>query len=108
MAFDRRITVRIESEATLNQFNEPIPGPVTDYPRWAEQRSAGSVDQATGGGVVIVASRSFTVRDFVELRNAPINFVSVVDEDGQAWDAENIVLSDARRRFIIIETTRTS
>ena len=107
MALDRRITVRIgDGAGERNMFGEFIPGAFVDYVVWAEQRGAGSADAETAGGTVVQAARSYTVRWFSELAVANIAFVTVIDEDGFNWNAENISESDARRRLIYIETIR--
>ena len=107
MPLDRRITVRIgDGAGTRNQFGEFMPGDFTDYPLWAEQRGAGSADAETAGGTVVQAARGYTVRWFQELAVANIVFVTVIDEDGFNWNAENISESDARRRLIYIEAIR--
>ena len=107
MALDRRITIRIgDGAGTRNIFGEFIPGDFTDYEVWAEQRGAGSADVESAGGTVVQAARGYTVRWFQELNVANIAFVTVIDEDGFNWNAENITESDARRRLIYIETVR--
>ena len=107
MALDRRVTVNIRAPDTRNEFGEHVPGEVTAYPLWAEQRGAGSVDVEEVGGVELRHSRSYTVRYFVEAARAGIDGVSIVDADGDTWNAESIIESDARRRFLVIQAVRS-
>ena len=106
MALDRRITIRIRAEGTRDGHGEYVPGAVTEYPVWAEQRGAGSADTVTPQGTEVTAVRAYTVRHFEALAEAPISRVDVVDHRGHVWNAENITLSDARRRFIDISALR--
>ena len=109
MALDRRITVRVVTPGNeRNTFGEPIPGEFTDYLLWAEQRGAGSVDSLDPSiaGSLVLAVRQYSVRWFTELSVSSIDRVGVIDENGNAWRASNIVESDARRRLIYIEVTR--
>ena len=108
MALDRRVTVRIAVAGSgRNVFGEAVETTeYTDYPLWAERAGAGSIDQNTAGGVIVLAARRYTVRYFKELALANITDVGVIDEFGHNWNAENITESDARRRLIYIETVR--
>ena len=83
-----------------------IPGPIANYPVWAEQRAAGSSDTPTSGGTVITNVRTYSVRWFQQLAVSVIAFVSIEDEDGFVWDADDVALSDARRRVITISALR--
>ena len=109
MALDRRITVRVVTPGNeRNMFGEPVVGSFTDYLLWAEQRGAGSVDSLDPSvfGELVLAARQYTLRWFDELSIANIARVGVIDENGNAWRATNIVESDARRRLIYIEVIR--
>ena len=108
MALDRRITIKIEELGTRDDEGEYIPGPVAEYPVWAERRAAGSSDQATGGGFITVSAQNYGVRWFRELELADIALVEVEDEYGVTWDADSISPNDARRRFINIQVLRTT
>ena len=108
MALDRRITIQIEEFGTRNQNGEYIPGPVTNYPVWAERRAAGSSDHATGGGFITVSAQNYGVRWFRDLELADIALVMIEDEFGQIWDADSIQPNDARRRFINIQVLRVN
>ena len=122
MALDRRITIHIEAigrRATQQDVDDGlmidgvlvfpgdyIDGPTASYPVWAEQRAAGSSDTATSGGTVITSVRNYSVRWFHALAVSVIAFVSIEDEDGLIWDADDVSLSDARRRVITISALR--
>ena len=68
--------------------------------------AAGSSDTATSGGTVITSVRNYSVRWFHALAVSVIAFVSIEDEDGLIWDADDVSLSDARRRAITISALR--
>lgn len=106
MALDRRITVKISGEGFRDEHGEYQPGPVTDYPLWADQAGAGSVDTETSAGIVITAARTYTVRWFEELISATIPNVAIVDDLGHTWNADSVSESNARRRYISISAVR--
>lgn len=102
MPLDRRITVRLQAEGTRSQ-GEYVPGPVTEYPVWAQQQLAGSSDTVTEQGVVVVAQRRWIVRYVEVFATHPISRMTVDDEHGQRWNVENVQEGRARRRFLEIE-----
>ena len=119
MAFDRRITIRIEApghRATAEEAaqdpdlspGEYVTGPVTSYPVWAERRSAGSNDQPTTSGFITVSVQNYTVRWFQALEIANLALVEIEDEFGQIWDPDSIAPGDARRRLITLQCIRTT
>ena len=108
MALDRRITIRIEEYGTRNEDGEYIPGPVSEYPVWAERRAAGSNDQPTTSGFITVSVQNYGVRWFKALELSDIALVEIEDEYGQIWDPDSIAPNDARRRFINIQCIRTT
>ena len=105
MPADRRIIIKLKGEG----FRDPdlqgeyVPGVITEYPRWATETGAGSVDTPTVGGVTIQRSINFTVRWFKALADTPISRVTVQGSDGFVYNAENVTASDERKRFITIE-----
>ena len=105
MPADRRITVKLQGEGYRDpeRQGEFVPGMIVDYPLWATETGAGSVDTPTVGGVTIQRSINFTVRWFRALADTPISNVSVVGSDGFTYAAENVTASDERKRFITIE-----
>ena len=58
--------------------------------------------------MVITSVRTYSVRWFHALAISVIAFVSIVDEDGLVWDADDVALSDARRRIITISALRVT
>ena len=89
-----------------NDFGEFEPGAITEYPVWADQAGAGSVDTETSAGIVITAARTYTVRWFEELITATIPNVAIVDDLGHTWNADSVSESNARRRYISISAVR--
>ena len=119
MALDRRIVIHIEApghrasaeEAAMDPDLAPgdyIPGPITDYPVWAERRAAGSQDTPTVGGQVVTSVVTYTVRWFLELELANIVYVNVTDENNTYWDGDTVSPGDARRRLITITCLRST
>ena len=108
MALDRRITIKIEAIGTRDSNGTYIPGPVAEYPVWAERRSAGSSDQATSGGFITQSAQNYIVRWFQALELADISLVEVEDEFGITWDADSVSPSDARRRLITLQVLRST
>ena len=106
MPFDTRITIQIQAEGYRNEFGEYQEGAVTDYSVWADESGAGSIDSPTEGGLIVTSGRTFLVRWFRELAVAPESFVKITDNLGQSWYSDGISLSDARRRFIVINAAR--
>ena len=111
MPLDSRITVGIKAEGTRDDQGRYVPGAVTGYGVWADERNAGSTDEETSAGVVVREIRTFMVRYFRELAVAPISRVSVTrtEDDGSTstWNPLNIARSNERRRFITIECVRS-
>ena len=110
MALDRRITVRIGVAGSgRDVFGEDVETTeYTDYPLWAERAGAGSIDQSTGGGVIVLAARRYTVRYFKELALANIQDVGVIDEFGHATGTPRTSTeSDARRRLDLYRNRAT-
>ena len=108
MALDRRIIIRIEAPGTRDEMGTYFPGPVSAYPVWAERRSAGSSDSATGGGFITQSAQNYNVRWFQALELADIALVEVEDEFGITWDADSIAPGDARRRLITLQVLRST
>ena len=106
MPLDRRITVIITADGEYDQYGEFQPGVPVEYPMWAEQRGAGSVDTNTPGGIYVSAVRSYTVRYSAALVDASIATVTIRDADGNIWNADSISESDARKRYIGIDALR--
>lgn len=106
MPADRRIIVKLETLGYRDPDlqGEYVPGPIIDYPLWATETSAGSIDTlVTGRGLVVRRTINFTVRWFKALAETQINFVEVIGSDGFTYNATNIEASDERRRFVTIE-----
>jgi len=113
MAFDSRITVGIRAEGTRDTKGRYVPGPITNYPVWADERNAGSSDQEAPQGIIVREIRTFLIRWFLALSVAPISRVSVskLEADGttvSTWNALNKAESNERRRYITIEAIRTN
>ena len=105
MALDRRITIQRNTGArdAYGEFRNDWQD-LTGV--WAQQSGAGSVDAEGESGVLILASRNYTIRYRSDLLSTEINILRVVDANGNIWNIESIVESDSRKRFIQIETVR--
>ena len=100
MPFDTPITLHLEALGTRDNHGEYVPGPITDYPLWADQRGAGSTDTLTSTGTFTTEVRTFTVRWFRELEIHQTDLIRLTDGAGSLWDIESVASSDERRRYI--------
>ena len=99
---DRRIVVLLEAEGTRNEHGEYVPGPVTQVPMWAAVSNVGSADQFTEDGTVVSIVVQFTIRWRADVAAHPVNRVSVL-WDAKTFTAENVAISDERKRLISIQ-----
>lgn len=106
MPLDTPITIHLEAIGHRDNAGEYVHGPVTDYPLWADQRGAGSVDTLTSSGTVVTEVRTFGVRWFRELEIHRTDLITLTDGEGSEWDIESIASSDERRRSIQMTCTR--
>ena len=102
---DRRITIQRNTGArgAYGEFRDDWQNLASV---WAQQSGAGSVDAEGESGVLILASRNYTIRYRSDLLTTDINILRVVDADMNVWNIESIVESDSRKRFIQIECVR--
>ena len=103
MPADRRVIIQLQAEGYRDNGGLWVEGEITDYPRWATEQGAGSVDTATIGGTRVDRTINFTVRWFKVLADTPVDRVGVVGSDGFTYNADNVTASDERKRFITIE-----
>ena len=103
---DRRITLEIQAEGTVNQFGENVPGATTTYGIWARQQSAGQADVNTGYGILPAGARTYLVRWFRELALTRSSLIQIKDEDGVQWVCDDISESDARRRYVSLQMVK--
>ena len=106
MPADRRIRIDIREVVPRDPMTgEGVEGPTTSYHVWAVVEDQGSTDEATGSGTLIRQRKSFTVRWSEAIVLAHVGFMSVVDEYGGVYNAEEVQENSGRRnrrRFIEI------
>ena len=105
MPLDTPITIRLEAIGDRNEHGEYVPGPVTEYPVWADQVNSGSTDQITPNGTFVTEVRTFTVRWFQELANHQTDLITLTVE-GNRWDIESVGIGRDRRRALQITASR--
>ena len=107
MALDRRIVIHLEALGIRNQQGIYVPGPVTDYPLWAQRMASGSTDVEDSEGTRVVRIVTWRVRWFAALASHRIDLMSLTAE-GYTWNPESVNESDERRRFVDIQSVRQS
>ena len=73
-----------------------------DIPLWTDERKASEDDFPTGGTIRNISIRHFVIRYNLEIAQAQVSRVYLVDNIGRQWNADAVDLSDDRRRFITI------
>ena len=105
MPLDRRITLRVASSGTRNEFDEYVPGALHEYGLWALVSDTGATDDEEEVGTRVEQRRTFTIRWRRDAIDAGPSRVSIVDEYGRIYEAENITEDTdpmRRRRFLDI------
>ena len=108
MPLDHLITVKHTPPGHRNQYGEWVPGVPVPYRVWATIEDSGSTDEETADGTRIAAIKSYTFRWVSALAGALITQLTITDENGTLWDAEDVRTNEerGRRRFITIEAVR--
>ena len=109
MALDRRITLAIRGPGQYNDFDQFIPGAVTNYAIWAEYRPQDLERRLLTGGTLTLVTAGWRVRYFDALMKAADDLTgAMVIADNIAYSVTNIVEHsgrdfEQRRRFILVE-----
>ena len=108
MPLDHLVTVTHTPPGHRNEFGEWVLGVPVPYRVWATIEDSGSTDEETADGTRIAAIKSFTFRWVSVLARVPISELTVLDEYGTLWDAEDVRTNEerGRRRFLAIEAVR--
>ena len=109
MGFDRRITLAIRGAGRRNDHDEYIPGPLTNYPVWAELRPVDLERVVQTGGILTLVYGEWRVRYLQALMDAASDLTRVmVVEAAEAFTVRNVIEDTGRngqdrRKYIIIE-----
>lgn len=107
MPADRRITVNVQAEGTLNEHNELIPGPITALDVWASKYDLRLIDVEEAGGVRAEVTRRWRIRYDSRIYDSEVTLLEVVDGTPtfnvthvREITAQGRDRSDQRRRFM--------
>ena len=105
MTLDRRITLRVDSSGTRNEFDEYVPGALHEYGLWAQISDADTTNFLEEGGERVDRQRTFTIRWRRDVIAAGPELVTIVDEHDQVYNVKDInedMDPTRRRRFLDI------
>ena len=102
---DRRITLRIQGPHTLNEYQEQVPGVITEHPEWCSTEDSGYAEVDTRAGTRLINRKQFLIRYRRDVLEAFANRITVRDEYGNLYNVELVNESFdpmVRRKFITI------
>lgn len=107
MPLDRRVEIQ-RNDGERNARGEFVDDWQVAATAWAERRGAGSSDQVSTAGLIVLEVVTFTTRWTAELAGLDISLTRIVDDEGDTWNVEVIQESDVRRRFLVFQCVRAA
>ena len=92
MPLDTRIVVRLEQSDNSALV----------FPLWCDEQKSSQDDFADFATIRSVSVRRFVIRFHETIARTPVQAVYVEDANGRIWNADQVDLSDDRKRFITI------
>ena len=101
---DRIVTVGIEAEGRRPEHGDYISGEITYYRVWAQQQDGGSRSILGEDGFTLVRLRRYLMRYRKDMNLELIrpDMLTITDELGLIWYAENLDVSDGRSRYVTL------